>query len=118
MIWQQNRNSHHTGNNVKRAGIISRGLAYARDVERPENARETPRRKHRLFAEKLARNTPTAYRVAPASATIRGPFRAIHNPPKNAAKPSTKMLIVNVRVTWEMLQPNCFDNGTRNTLHA
>jgi hypothetical protein len=29
-----------------------------------------------------------------------------------------KMLIVKVSVTWEMLQPNCFDNGMRNTLQA
>src|SRR6202030_4413151 len=31
---------------------------------------------------------------------------------------STKMLIVNVSVTSEMLQPNCFESGTRKTLHA
>ena len=28
------------------------------------------------------------------------------------------MLMVNVNVTSEMLQPNYFDNGMRNTLHA
>src|SRR5580704_4187563 len=49
---------------------------------------------------------------------MRGPFRFIHNPPKNAAKPSTKMLMVKVRVTCEILHPNCFDNGTRKTLKA
>src|SRR5207244_13573287 len=47
-----------------------------------------------------------------------GPTRFIHNPPKNAAKPSTKILMVKVNVTCEMLQPNCFDNGMRNTLQA
>jgi hypothetical protein len=56
--------------------------------------------------------------VPPVSATMRGPFRFNHNPPKNAAKPSTKILMVNVNVTSEMLQPNCFDNGMRNTLQA
>src|SRR4029077_13827607 len=49
---------------------------------------------------------------------MRGPFRFIHNPPKNAAKPSTKMLMVNVSVTSEILHPSCFDNGTRKTLQA
>ena len=28
------------------------------------------------------------------------------------------MLIVKVSVTCEILHPNCFDNGTRNTLQA
>src|SRR5437899_618355 len=73
---------------------------------------------HRLLAYKLARKTPSPYNVPAVSATVRGPTRFIHNPPKNDAKPSTKILIVNVNVTCEMLQPNCFDNGMRNTLQA
>src|SRR5438105_2474832 len=49
---------------------------------------------------------------------MRGPRRLSHKPPKNAAMPSTKMLIVKVNVTSEMLQPNWFTSGVRNTLQA
>ena len=52
------------------------------------------------------------------SATILGPFRFNQSPPKNEEMPRTKMQIVKVSVTSEMLQPNCFDSGTRNTLQA
>src|SRR5258705_10726081 len=73
---------------------------------------------HGFWSENLARKTPPPYRSPPTRATTRGPLRLSHRPPKNDAKPSTKMLIVNVNVTSEMLHPNCFASGTRNTLHA
>src|SRR5258705_6962992 len=71
-----------------------------------------------LWPDKRERKPPPPYRSPPTRATTRGPLRFSHTPPKNDAKPSTKMLIVNVNVTSEMLQPNCFASGTRNTLHA
>ena len=37
-------------------------------------------------------------------------------PPRTAAHPRKNELMVNVRVTWEMLQPNCFKANIRNTL--
>src|SRR6266850_1428701 len=73
---------------------------------------------HNLLAEKLARDTPSPYSIPPVKATTRGPTRFSHRPPKNAAMPSTKMLIVNVNVTSDVLQPNCLVSGTRNTLQA
>src|ERR1700681_3031098 len=45
-------------------------------------------------------------------------MRFIHSPPKNALHPRKNQLIKNVRVTWEMLQPNSLDRGIRKTLHA
>src|SRR5882724_3481689 len=71
-----------------------------------------------LLAEKLARNTPRPYNVPPVTATTRGPTRFCQRPPKNAAIPNTKMLIVNVNVTSDVLQPNCLVSGARKTLQA
>ena len=51
-------------------------------------------------------------------ATTLGPDLASHKPPKKEEKPKEKIAMVNVRVTCEMLQPNCLARGTRNTLHA
>jgi hypothetical protein len=51
-------------------------------------------------------------------ATILGPLRFSHRPPKTDVHPRKKKLMVNVSVTWGMLQPNCFASGMRNTLQA
>src|SRR5258708_35820660 len=56
--------------------------------------------------------------MPPVSATTRGPLRFNHRPPKKAAIPSVKMLMVNVNVTSGMLHPNCFARGMRKTLQA
>ena len=69
-------------------------------------------------SEKPASNTPTPYRTPDATATVRGPTRRIHNPPANAAKPKTKMAIVNVSVTSEIVHPNACVSGIRKTLQA
>src|SRR5260370_40890841 len=73
---------------------------------------------HKPRSEKLARKTPSPYKIPPVNATIRGPLRVSQRPPKNADMPSTKMLIVNVNVTSGMLHPNCFASGVRKTLQA
>src|SRR3954462_10855057 len=58
------------------------------------------------------------YSNPPTTATTRGPFLLSQIPPKNAATPRTKMLIVNVRVTSEIFQPNRVASGVRKTLQA
>ena len=49
---------------------------------------------------------------------MRGPLRLSHNPPMKQATLSTATEMVNVTVTWVTDQPNSFDKGMRNTLHA
>jgi len=51
-------------------------------------------------------------------ATFRGPTFRIHRPPTNAAKPSIRMLSVNVNVTWVIVHPKVLVSGIRNTLQA
>src|SRR6476619_4515302 len=51
-------------------------------------------------------------------ATLRGPTFRIHSPPTNAAMPRTKMAMVKVSVTCEMVQPNARVRGILKTLHA
>jgi len=53
-----------------------------------------------------------------AIATMRGPDLRIHRPPTNAANPSIRMAIVKVKVTCEIVHPNAFVSGMRNTLQA
>src|SRR5579875_596344 len=51
-------------------------------------------------------------------ATTRGPLLFAHRPPKNAAKPTTKIAMVKVSVTCSIDQPNFAVSGLRKTLHA
>src|ERR1700756_5456413 len=51
-------------------------------------------------------------------ATFRGPTFRIQSPPTNAAKPSIRMLSVNVNVTSVIVQPKALVSGMRNTLQA
>jgi hypothetical protein len=71
-----------------------------------------------LCAEKLARNTPEPHRKPAVIATTRGLVRCSHSPPSTAAHPRKNQLIVNVSVTWEIVHPNSFESGIRNTLQA
>ena len=65
-----------------------------------EESRRTPVTEQELREQRIS----FAFGNAPVSATTRGPDRFSHRPPKKAATPSTKMLIVNVSVTWGMVQ--------------
>src|SRR5918998_2434550 len=51
-------------------------------------------------------------------ATMRGPERPIHNPPKKAAQPRAKIVMLNVMLVAVTDAPYCCDSGSRNTLQA
>src|SRR3712207_151938 len=49
---------------------------------------------------------------------MRGPDLAIHRPPKKAATPSVKMVMLNVAFTAETDAPYCCVSASRKTLQA
>src|SRR3712207_6533486 len=51
-------------------------------------------------------------------ATMRGPDRPIHSPPKKAANPRARIVMLNVVFTAVADAPYCCESGSRNTLQA